>query len=132
MYILIIRNRTFIHSLLLLLFKRNKEDSGPCRAHLRKTQQGRILLNSLYCRNTSMLLQGPREPREVCLYTRSPHPLMARHDTSPGTQFSQSGRQRHVSTKYGLVYTTSIMVHLRSFHDSLGYFQVYEEVRCKS
>jgi hypothetical protein len=27
-----------------------------------------ILLNSLYCRNTSMLLQGPRVPREPCLY----------------------------------------------------------------
>jgi hypothetical protein len=34
----------------------------------RKTQHGWILLNSLYCRNTSMLLRGPWEPREVCLY----------------------------------------------------------------
>ena len=35
----------------------------------RKTQHGRILLNSLYCRNASMLLRGPWVPREVCLYT---------------------------------------------------------------
>lgn len=28
----------------------------------------RILLNSLYCRNASMLLQGPWAPREPCLY----------------------------------------------------------------
>jgi hypothetical protein len=46
--------------------------------------------------------------------------------------FSQSGWQGHVSTKYGLVYTASIMVHLRSSQDGLGYFQVYEEVRYKS
>ena len=52
----------------------------------RKTQHGQILLNSLYCRNTSMLLRGSRVPREVCLYTRSPHPLMAGHVTSPGMQ----------------------------------------------
>jgi hypothetical protein len=36
--------------------------------------------------------------------------------------FSQSGRQGHVSTKYGLVYTASIMVHLRSSHDGCGLF----------
>jgi hypothetical protein len=36
--------------------------------------------------------------------------------------FSQSGQQGHVSTKYGLGYTTSIMVHLRSFHDGHGLF----------
>jgi hypothetical protein len=52
----------------------------------RKTQHGRILLNSLYCRNGSMLLRRPQTPREVCLYTLSPHPLMAGHATSPGTQ----------------------------------------------
>jgi hypothetical protein len=34
----------------------------------RKTQHGRILLNSLYCRNSLMLLRGPRAPREDCLY----------------------------------------------------------------
>ena len=34
----------------------------------RKTQHCRILLNSLYCRNASMLLRGPQAPREVCLY----------------------------------------------------------------
>jgi hypothetical protein len=45
-----------------------------------------ILLNSLYCRNASMLLRGPREPTEVCLYALSPHPLTAGHVTSPGTQ----------------------------------------------
>jgi hypothetical protein len=37
-------------------------------------------------------------------------------------RFRQSGQQRHVSTKYGLVYTTSIMVHLRSSHDDRGLF----------
>jgi hypothetical protein len=52
----------------------------------RTTQHGRILLNSLYCRNTSMLLRGPREPRAVCLYILSPHPLTAGHATSLGTQ----------------------------------------------
>jgi hypothetical protein len=50
------------------------------------TQQGQILLNSLYFRNASMLLRGPQAPREVCLYTLSPHPLMACHTTSPGMQ----------------------------------------------
>ena len=52
----------------------------------RKTQHGWILLNSLYCRNASMLLRGPREPTEVCLYALRPHPLTAGHVTSPGTQ----------------------------------------------
>jgi hypothetical protein len=36
--------------------------------------------------------------------------------------FSQSGQQGHVSTKYGLVYTASIMVHLCSSHDGRGLF----------
>jgi hypothetical protein len=36
--------------------------------------------------------------------------------------FSQSGRQGHISTKYGLVYTTSIMVHLHSSHYGRGLF----------
>jgi hypothetical protein len=36
--------------------------------------------------------------------------------------FSQSGQQEHVSTKYGLVYTASIMVHLCSSHDGRGLF----------
>jgi hypothetical protein len=35
----------------------------------KETQHGQILLNSLYCRNAFMLLWGPQEPREVCLYT---------------------------------------------------------------
>jgi hypothetical protein len=47
----------------------------------RKTQHGRIPLNSLYCRNASMLL-----PREVYLYTLSPHLL--RHTASA----NQGGR----------------------------------------
>lgn len=33
-----------------------------------------------------MLLRGPRAPREVCLYTLSPHPLKAGQATSPGMQ----------------------------------------------
>jgi hypothetical protein len=36
--------------------------------------------------------------------------------------FSQSGLQGQVSTKYGLVCTASIMVHLCSFHDGRGLF----------
>ena len=31
-------------------------------------QHSQILLNSLYFGNASMLLGGPQEPREVCLY----------------------------------------------------------------
>ena len=44
--------------------------------------------------------------------------------TSPhqACSFSQSGRQGHASTKYGLVYTASIMVHLHSSHDGPGLF----------
>jgi hypothetical protein len=61
-------------------------------------------------------------------------PIHSRQAKSPhqACSFSQSGQQRHVSTKYGLVYTASIMVHLRSSHYDCGYFQVYEEVKCKS
>jgi hypothetical protein len=57
-----------------------------CSWPARMAQHGRILLSSLYCRTASMLLRGPREPREVCLYALSPHPLTAGHATSPGTQ----------------------------------------------
>jgi hypothetical protein len=34
-------------------------------------------------------------------------PIHSGHVTSPGADFSQSGQQGHVSTKYRLVYTTS-------------------------
>jgi hypothetical protein len=37
-------------------------------------------------------------------------------------RFSQSGQQGHASTKYGLVYTASIMVHLCSSHNGHGLF----------
>jgi hypothetical protein len=47
---------------------------------------------------------------------------MAGHVTSRGTGFSQSGWQGRISTKYGLVNTASIMVHLRSSHDGRGLF----------
>jgi hypothetical protein len=62
---------------------------SPCCVHsrpARMTQHGEILPNSLYCRNASMLLWGPREPREVCLNTLSPPPLTAGHATSAGTK----------------------------------------------
>jgi hypothetical protein len=36
--------------------------------------------------------------------------------------FSHSGWQGRVFTKYGLVYTTSIMVHLWNSHDGCGLF----------
>ena len=39
-----------------------------CSRPVRTTRRSRILLNSLYCRNASMLLRGPRAPREPCLY----------------------------------------------------------------
>jgi hypothetical protein len=84
---------------------------------VRKTQHGRILLNSLYYRNTLMLLRGPWEPREVCLYTLSPIHSWQATPPHQARSFSQSGRHGHVSTKYGLVYTASIMVHLRSSQD---------------
>jgi hypothetical protein len=38
-----------------------------------------------------MLLRGPWEPREVCLYTLSPHPLKAGQATSPGMQLQPMG-----------------------------------------
>ena len=50
---------------ILIIFETVLRPPQPAR----KTQHGQILLNSLYCRNTSMLLRGPREPREDCLYT---------------------------------------------------------------
>ena len=100
----------------------------------RKTQHGWILLNSLYCRNASMLLRGPREPREVCLYALSPHPLTAGHATSPGTQLQPI---RVAGACFHQIWTC---LH-RQHHGApaqfsrwmvVAYFQVYEEVRCKS
>ena len=51
-------------------------------------------------------------------------PIHSRQAKPPhqACSFSQSGRQGHVSTKYGLVYTASIMVHLHSSHDGRGLF----------
>ena len=93
----------------------------------RKTQHGRILLNSFYCRNASMLLRGPQEPREVCLYTLSPpHPLTAGHAASPGTQLQLLKAAGAYLHQTGF---TGILVHLRSSQDVCG---LYEEVRCKS
>jgi hypothetical protein len=53
------------------------------------------------------------EPRVSLSYILSA-PSHSQQATSPhqACSFSQSGRQGHVSTKYGLVYTASIMVHL--------------------
>jgi hypothetical protein len=61
------------------------------------------------------------EPRASYILSASIH---SRQATSPhqARSFSQSGRQGHVSTKYGLVYTTSIMVNLHSSHDGRGLF----------
>jgi hypothetical protein len=51
-------------------------------------------------------------------------PIHSQQAMSPhqACSFSQSGRQGHVSTKYGLLYTASIMVHLHSSHDGPGLF----------
>jgi hypothetical protein len=83
---------------------------------------GWILLNSLYCRKASILLQRPGNPGRSAYILSAP--IHSQQATSPhqARSFSQSGQQGHVSTKYGLVYSASIMVHLRSSHNGRGLF----------
>jgi hypothetical protein len=79
-----------------------------------------------------MLLQGPWHPGRSAYKLSAPIHSWQATPSHQAHSFSQSGRQGHVATKYRLVYTASVMVHLHSNHDGRGYFQVYEEVRCKS
>jgi hypothetical protein len=104
----------------------------PCCAHL--SRQGRHntvrFFSTAFNAGTPRCRYGdPRHPGRSAYILSAP--IHSQQATSPhqARSFSQSGWQRHVSTKYGLVYTASIM-HLRSSH--MAYFQVYEEVRCKS
>ena len=80
-----------------------------------------------------MLLQDPGHPGRSAYILSAPIHSWQAMLPHQAHSFSQSGRQGHVSTKYGLVYTASIMVHLLSrWSMVMAYFQVYEEVRCKS
>ena len=106
-----------------------------CCAHL--SQQGRHntvgFFSTAFIAGMPQCCYGdPRNPGRSAYILSAPIHSRQAMPTYQAHSFSQSGRQGHVSTKYGLVYTASIMVHLRSSHDGRGYFQVYDEVRCKS
>ena len=81
-------------------------------------QQGgrhnRILLHTFIGRAWERRGKTP-SPKTGAAYMHSA-PIHSPQATPPhqACSFSQSGRQGHVSTKYGLVYTASIMVHLCS------------------
>jgi hypothetical protein len=102
-----------------------ESQKAMCRAHL--SPQGRH--NTVGFFSTAFIAGTPR-----CCYGDPGHPgrsayihstpIHSRQATPPhqARSFSQSGRQGHVSTKYGLVYTTSIMVHLHSSRNGCSLF----------
>ena len=63
------------------------------------------------------------------LYTLSSHPRTAGHATSPGTQLQLIRAAGHVSTKMDSPVSWCTCAALTMV---VAYFQVYEEVRCKS
>jgi hypothetical protein len=86
-----------------------------------------VLLTAVYPASFSLHLSpssslSPSNSRSLTLiYSQTPSTHgRSHHLTRHG--FSQSGQQEHVSSKYELVYTASIMVHLHSSHDGCGLF----------
>jgi hypothetical protein len=110
----------------------------------RKTQHGWILLNSLYCRNTSMLLWGlpcygdstamgtPGTQKGLLIYSQPPsthgrpHPF-TRHAASA----NQGGRGMSLPNM-DLFSPPASWCTCTALTMVMAYFQVYEEVRCKS
>ena len=108
---------------LISLFNSCRICSRPAR-----TTWPPVLLTAIYSASFSLHLSPSSslsfpEPRASHSYILSA-PIHSQQAASPhqARSFSQSGPQGHISTKYGLVYTASIMVHLRSSHDGRGLF----------
>ena len=93
-----------------------------------KTTWPPVLLTAVYSASFSLHLSPSSslsfpEPRASHSYILSA-PIHSQQAASPhqARSFSQLGWQGHVSTKYGLVYTPSILVHVCSSHDGRGLF----------
>ena len=92
-----------------------------------KTTWPPVLLTAVYSASFSLHLSPSSslspKPRASHSYILSA-PIHSRQAASPhqARSFSQLGWQGHVSTKYGLVYTTSIIVHMCCSHDGRGLF----------
>jgi hypothetical protein len=61
-------HKTFFGAVLSMKSAQAMINCDICSRPAITTRHNRILLNSLYYRNASMLLRGPRAPREPCLY----------------------------------------------------------------
>ena len=112
---------------------KNNRTTSPSNSLFSKLQSSSLSLHlfpHLSPNNNNPLLNNNplTNPDLSLLYTLSPHPLTAGHDTSPGTQLQLIRAAGAYLHQNGFA---SILVHLRSSHDGCGLYSG-EEVRCKS